>query len=145
MRYGERDDSCMLIDTNIILEILLKQQKAQTCFNFLEKVRSGEINALVSTFTLDSILIELQRNNYNAEFMRSFILSLLSHKGLKIYMPSIDDRLKAIAHLALGLDFEDALTLQCAISSNEDEIMSFDKDFDKIKSIKRVQPPLPGE
>ncbi|MBI2580201.1 PIN domain-containing protein, partial [Candidatus Woesearchaeota archaeon] len=101
--------------------------------------------AVVSTFTIDSILIELERHQHDAEIMKRFLQSLLGHKGLRIYVPTMDDRLKAIAHLALGLDFEDALTLQSAIANNEKEIMSFDKDFDKIKSIKRTQPQLAAE
>ncbi len=134
----------MLIDTNIMLEILLNQKKAQICLDFLEKVRAGIVEAVVSTFTIDSILIELEKNHHNAEFMRSFLLSLLGHRGMKIYTPTIDDRLKATAHLGFGLDYEDALTLQCAISNNEKEIMSFDKDFDKIKVIKRIEPLIMG-
>ncbi|MBI3036806.1 type II toxin-antitoxin system VapC family toxin [Candidatus Woesearchaeota archaeon] len=134
----------MLIDANIFLEFLLDQQEAQRCLDFLEKVREGAVRAVVSTFTIDSILIELERHQHDAEIMKRFLQSLLGHKGLRIYVPTMDDRLKAIAHLALGLDFEDALTLQSAIANNEKEIMSFDKDFDKIKSIKRTQPPLPN-
>ncbi len=134
----------MLIDTNISLELLLNQQKAQICQDFLEKVRASVLEAVVSTFTIDSILIELGKNHRNVKFMRIFLLSILSHKGLKIYTPTIDDRLKATAHLVFGLDFEDALTLQCAISNNEKEIVSFDKDFDRIKVIKRIEPPITG-
>lgn len=134
----------MLIDANIFLEFLLDQQEARRCLDFLEKVREGAVRAVVSTFTIDSILIELERHQHDAEIMKRFLQSLLGHKGLRIYVPTMDDRLKAIAHLALGLDFEDALTLQSAIANNEKEIMSFDKDFDKIKSIKRTQPPLPN-
>ncbi len=132
----------MLIDANIFLELLLKQGKAQRCLEFLEKVRDGTIQAVVSIFTIDSILIQLEKHQKNVELMGRFLQSLLGHKGMKIYTPTIDDRLKAIAHLGFGLDYEDALTLQCALSNNEKEIMSFDRDFDKAKVIKRIEPPI---
>ena len=132
----------MLIDANIFLEFLLDQQEAQKCFEFLEKVREGVLQAVVSTFTIDGILIALERHHQNVEIMEKFLRSLISHRGIRIYTPTIDDRLKAINHISLGLDFEDALTLQCAISNNEKEIVSFDKDFDKIKLIKRIEPPI---
>ena len=131
----------MLIDANIFLEFLLDQQEAQKCFEFLEKVREGSIHAVVSAFTIDGILIALEKHN-QAGIMEKFLRSLISHRGIRIYTPTIDDRLKAINHISLGLDFEDALTLQCAISNNEKEIVSFDKDFDKIKLIKRIEPPI---
>ncbi len=134
----------MLIDANIFLELLLNQQEAQKCLNFLEKVREGAIQAVVSTFTIDSILIELERHQKNSEIMKRFLQSLLGHRGLRIYVPTINDRTLAISHMSFGLDYEDALTLQCAFSNNEKEIMSFDRDFDKIKIIKRVQPLLTG-
>ncbi|MBI2144025.1 type II toxin-antitoxin system VapC family toxin [Candidatus Woesearchaeota archaeon] len=51
------------------------------------------------------------------------------------------ERVLATSHMASGLDYEDALTLQCAISNNEKEIASFDKDFDKTKLIIRIEPP----
>ena len=132
----------MLIDTNVFLELLLKQGEAQNCLYFLEKVREGVIQAVVSTFTIDGILIGLERHHKNAEIMEKFLRSLLGHKGLKIYSPTMTDRTLAIAHMTSGLDYEDALTLQCAISNNEKEIVSFDKDFDKIKFIKRIEPPI---
>ena len=135
----------MLIDANIFLEFLLDQKESQNCLEFLEKVREGVIQAVVSTFTIDGILIALERHHQNVEIMEKFLRSLSGHKGIRIYVPTMDDRLKAINHIALGLDFEDALTLQCALSNNEKEIMSFDKHFAKIKTIKRIQPPLPGK
>lgn len=134
----------MLIDANIFLEFLLDQREAQKCLDFLEKVREGVLSAVVSTFTIDGILIALEKHHQSFEVMKEFLHSLSGHKGLKVYMPTMEDRRQAINHLTLGLDFEDALTLQCTVSNNEKEIMSFDKDFDKIKVIKRVEPPITG-
>ncbi len=37
-------------------------------------------------------------------------------------------------------DLEDALTLQCALTNKCKEIVSFDRDFDKVKEIKRLTP-----
>lgn len=134
-----------LIDANVFLEVLLKQDNANSCIEFLEKVKDGEIKALLSIFTVDGVVLALERHGQSPEGIRTFLNSLLNYKGLKIYFPTINDRMLATAHMKLGLDFEDALTLQCAFSNNEKEIISFDRDFDKIKNIKRVQPPLPGE
>ena len=135
----------MLVDANIFLEVLLKQEKYLICAEFLKKIQKGEAKAIITTFTIDGIILALERHGKDTDSIKIFIHSLYNYAGLKIYMATMNDRLQAISHMLLGLDFEDAITLQCALSNNEKEIMSFDKDFDKIKTIKRVQPPLPGE
>ncbi len=134
----------MLIDANIFLEVLLKQEKYLICAEFLRKIQEGEAEAIITTFTIDGIILALERHGQDTKSMKIFIHSLFNYAGLKIYVATIKDRLQAISHMSLGLDFEDALTLQCTLSNNEKEILSFDRDFDKIKIIKRVQPPLTG-
>jgi len=41
-----------LIDTNIVLEALLEQERHKECEEFLEKVRRREVEASVSRFSL---------------------------------------------------------------------------------------------
>ena len=132
----------MLIDANIFLEVLLKQEKYLICAEFLKKIQKGEAEAIITTFTIDGIILVLERHGQDTDSIKIFIHSLYNYAGLKIYVATMNDRLQAISHMLLGLDFEDALTLQCALSNNEKEIMSFDKDFDKIKLIKRIEPPI---
>jgi len=58
-----------LIDTNIILEILLKQDKAKVCKEFMTK-NIGKIN--LSVFSLHSIgviLLRLNKENSYARFL----------------------------------------------------------------------------
>ena len=38
------------------------------------------------------------------------------------------------------LDFEDCITLQCALACKCDSLVSFDSDFDKVSLIRRVNP-----
>jgi len=73
--------------------------------------------------------------------MRIFLRKLLKSKGLKIYKLTMKDRFIALQYIEkYNLDYEDAITLQSAISSGCKEIVSFDSDFDKIKEIKRIGP-----
>ncbi|HLC72042.1 MAG TPA: hypothetical protein VJH37_00505 [Candidatus Nanoarchaeia archaeon] len=39
-----------------------------------------------------------------------------------------------------GLDYEDALVLQSALSTKSGQIVSFDTDFDDTNGIERVEP-----
>ena len=38
------------------------------------------------------------------------------------------------------LDFDDALVISCMRNNNIKELVSYDKHFDKVKDIKRVEP-----
>ena len=49
------------IDVNIILEVLLEQERYKECEEFLEKVRGGEIDASISRFSLYSIELIMVR------------------------------------------------------------------------------------
>ena len=114
----------MLIDANIFLEVLLKQEKFDACANFLKRVQKGVIKVVITTFTIDGIILALERHGQGSNGIRIFLHSLFNYAGLKIYASTMNDRLQAIKHMSLGLDYEDALTLQCAFSNNEKEIMS---------------------
>ena len=131
----------MLIDSNIFLELFLEQQKKDACRLFLNKTINGEINAIISNFTIDSVLLVMFRHGSALEKMRDFLHKVISSKGLSIYSITSSDRLRALQLIEnYKLDYEDAIVLQSAISAGHGEILSFDKDFDKIKEIKRIEP-----
>ena len=130
----------MFIDANIYLEFLLKQEKAEKAKSFVTAA-SNNGGAFISDFNLDSILITLYRNSISLEVMEDFILEVVNSKGINIYETNMKDRLEAMKFMKqYKLDYEDALTLQAAIASGSKEIVSFDKHFDGIEEIKRIEP-----
>ena len=131
----------MLVDANIFLELFLEQERMDRCKEFLNKTVNGQIKAIISDFSVDSIIITMERNKLFKDKMKSFLQKLLDSEGIKIYSVSIKDRMRALYFMEIyGLDYEDAIILQSALSSNCKEIVSFDKHFDKVKEIKRVEP-----
>jgi|SRR3989344_3749035 len=131
----------MLIDANIFLEVLLIQDKMEECKRILEEVNSGKKEAIITSFTIDSIVIVMNRNKVSISDIELFIKSILSYNGLTYYQITFNDRLLALKWIKkYNLDYEDALTLQSAISLKEGEILSLDSDFDKVKEIKRILP-----
>ncbi len=131
----------MLVDSNIFLELFLGQQKKDACRLFLNKTVSGEINATISDFTIDSILLVMFRHGSALENMRDFLHKVTNSKGLSIYSITSSDRSRALQLIEkYKLDYEDAVVLQSAISSGCSEVLSFDRDFDKVKEIKRIEP-----
>jgi len=131
----------MLIDANIFLEVLLEQEKSENCKAFLRRVLEGNISAIVSSFTIDSIILSMTRNNIKKEKIRLFLLSLSKYKGLRVYQVSIKDRINSLDLMSkYNLDYEDALILQSTISLKFTKIISFDKHFDKVSLIERKEP-----
>lgn len=131
----------MIIDSNIFLEFFLKQNNSERCRVYLNKVVSGEAKAIISDFAVDSIVIVMERNKVSVSVINLFLQRLLFSKGLRIYSINMYDRIEALKYMKrYNLDYEDALTLQSAISTNSKEILSFDRHFDKVKEVKRAEP-----
>ena len=131
----------MLIDTNIFLELFLEQDKKDSCRAFLNKTVNGEFSVIVSDFTIDSVILNMVNNKSDVGKIHSFLQKLTNSDGIRIYSVNMNDRTKALdLMIKYKLDYEDSLILQCAFSTKSKEIVSFDKHFDKVKEIKRIEP-----
>ncbi|MEW5785237.1 MAG: PIN domain-containing protein [Bacillota bacterium] len=116
-----------LLDTNILLEILLGQEKSDQCEHFLNS-NLGRLT--ISDFSLHSIGVILYRNKRQDVFymFASEVLERIPVYNLPVDMyTSIFDYSRIT-----GLDFDD--TYQCLIAKSFDlKIVTMDKDF--IKAI----------
>jgi len=131
----------MLIDANIFLEVLCTQEKANECKKILKEIQKGKKLAILTNFTIDTILIAMERYKIEIEKKQIFLKSILRYKGLTIYNISIKDRLLALQLIEkYNLDYEDAITLQAALTMNIKKFLSFDKHFDRVKEIERIEP-----
>jgi predicted nucleic acid-binding protein len=129
------------VDANIFLEVGLDQEKADVCERVLRKFHLKELEGMLIDFAIDTIVIIME--NYGKKWgeIRTFLSSLLGYKGLSVHFSSLLDRIVAINHMEnYGLDFGDALALQAMKENRIDSIVSYDKDFDKIPYVKRIQP-----
>ncbi len=118
-----------LVDTNIFLEILLKQDKSEICKSFLEE-NVGNLN--ISDFTLHSIGVILFKHNKEQLFLK-FISDVLPNANL-LTMPK--DKYEEIIKIKskFNLDFDDAY--QYNICKNfELRLVTMDKDFKKVPDI----------
>lgn len=131
----------LAIDANIFLEVLLDQEKSSECQEFLQKVLRGEIRAMASDFTVDGVLLAMERNGLRWKSMKNFLISLMAYKNLIFYSPTISDKIAAAELMqSRSLDFEDSLTLQCAVAAQCKGLVSFDSDFNRIKEMKKYTP-----
>ncbi len=116
-----------LVDTNIWLELLLKQEKADEVRIFFENVEANQLAITeFSLYSLGIILTNLKKDNIFKEFLEDTLensgvakIRLETHHLKKI----LDVRKK------YGLDFDDSYQYVSAEEYGY-TIVSFDKDFD---------------
>lgn len=118
-----------LIDTNVFLEVLLTQERRESCKKFLEK-NIG--NLYVSDFSLHSIGVILFRNDKEKIFQRFANDVLPNVKIITLSKISYEDL--AVIKKKLGLDFDDAYQYKVA-KEHDLKIVTMDTDFEKITDL----------
>ena len=133
--------STLIIDPSIFLEYFLDQEKSQESQILLDKISNEKIKAFITSTSIDSIMIVLERNKTQPEKIKVFLTDVIKSKGLSIYHARIKDRLKCFNFMKkYNLDYEDSLIIQSAITNNCDKIISFDKNFNKVEEIQKTEP-----
>ena len=126
----------LLIDTNIFIELMLGQEKADECEKFLNKVSKGELEGVITKFTVHAVEALLNHPDLILTFLRNVQNSL----GLIVYETSLEDEM-AVSMLMdkVKLDFDDALQYYVAKKLGVEAIVSYDKHFD-VTDIPRKEP-----
>ena len=119
-----------LVDTNIFLEILLRQEKISDCRKFLEEHND---KIYISDFTLHSIGVILYRynkkeifNDFLQDVLPSVKLLSLPSEAYKIFYETTDN---------MNLDFDEFYQYRLAKYFGL-EIITLDSDFWKVKDVK---------
>jgi predicted nucleic acid-binding protein len=118
-----------LIDTNIFLEILLKQKRKEKCKKFLN-ANIGQLH--ISDFSLHSLGVILFRKRKANAFQKFIDDSLPNTKLLSLPVDRYKDVVKA--QKDFGLDFDDAYQYGIAKSYGLKPV-TMDDDFKRIKDI----------
>ncbi len=117
-----------LVDTNVWLELLLEQQRAEEVRQLLGKHEGPDF--AITEFSLYSIGIALTRLNKGEAFTR-FIADALEQAGtraVRLGLADMRDLLRASRQF--GLDFDDAYQYSAAEKHNL-TLLSFDADPDR--------------
>lgn len=136
-------EPALFVDTNIFLELQFEDSRWRECLEFLKKVETGEIFAFTSDFVVYSSVLEIsskkpKKKELNIE---TFLTAISTMQGLSILRPTIDEMSNAVASMAKRkLDFDDSLVVSAMVANNITTLVSFDRHFDGIKEIKRVEP-----
>lgn len=124
-----------LVDSNVWLELLLEQERAEEVAQFLQIVGTDEL--WITEFTIYSIGIIMTRLNKD-EIFEDFLSDVLEDSSVKRICLSIDD-LKQVIQVArkFRLDFDDAYQYVAA-EKNDLCLVSFDADFDRAEMGRRT-------
>ena len=134
------------LDTNVILRYLTKddEAKAEACYRLFQRMRHGEEEVLTCEAIVSEVVYVLssRRAPYRLshEEIRGRLMPILTLRGLKLPQKSVYIRALDIYALSTRLDFEDALAAAHMERQGITEILSYDKDFDLVAGIQRVEP-----
>lgn len=125
----------LLIDTNIVLEVILEQAKAEEAQALLVKTEEHEF--FISDYSLHSIGLFLFRRKQHHIF-QEFVDDMMFQAGMMVASLSVEDMVSVIeAAQRFTLDFDDAY--QYAVAEKyELTIVSFDADFDRTEQGRRT-------
>ena len=120
----------LLLDTNIFLEVILDQERANEARTLLSEVEGHEF--FISDYSLHSIGLLLFRKGKH-EVFRQFLKDMILGVGVAVIALSAQEMESLIeAAQRFGLDFDDAY--QHAVAERYGlTIVSFDSDFDRTE------------
>lgn len=132
------------VDTNIFIRFLVKDdsKKAQACSVLLESANKG----LVRLQTTESVIAEIiyilsSKRLYclGRQEILDKVAAILRIRGLSVLHKRT--LLQALfIYAQTKLDFEDAILVAHMEKTKTHEIFSYDTGFDKIPSVKRLEP-----
>jgi len=117
-----------LLDTNVFLEIILSQERAEEAKGLL--LKSAQYEFFITDYSLHSIGLLLFRKKRHEAF-RAFVEDVLLNGGIGL-LSLYSDEIEAVvsASQKYDLDFDDAY--QYAVAARYDLVLvSFDSDFQR--------------
>ena len=134
------------LDTNVIISFLTRddEAKAEACYQLFQRVQLGE----EELFTCEAVVSEVAyvlsspRAPYRLSHadIKARLLPILTLRGVRLpqkrlYLQALD-----IYATSPFLDFEDALAVAHMEHRGLTEIVSYDRDFDRVTGLRRVEP-----
>ena len=129
------------IDANIFLEVELQDKRKEECERLLGRIAEGLEEGIISDFIMYSILLQLISRS---TLSKAKDLSFLEGANIEIIVPDMHTLHNALKVMkSYNLDFDDALVISVMASNKINRLVSFDKDFDRVKDealVKRIEP-----
>lgn len=112
----------LCIDANVILEVVEKRTRSETCQNFLEAATTG--NKTTTMLTVDLVMYFAEKNRLDLKLVKKYLDGF-------IWLPLMPaDAEWAFAHFN-GKDFEDGLQVACALREGCSGFVTLDQGLAK--------------
>ncbi len=129
------------IDSNVIIRFVLDDNPklSPKAFQILKQIENGQIQVYLAPIILAEIVYVLLKVYLleKAE-IKDKILPIISLKNIKIERKEILPMVFEI-FVTKNVDFEDAYLVALMRKKRANKIYSFDRDFDKIPAIERLE------
>lgn len=133
----------IILDTNVIIRLItaddkIKQEKVA---KFFERIKEGKIKAFIHDVIFAEIVFVLVSKKLYAlpkKIIQAVLTPIIDLPNIKLYRKKSIKRALEL-FVKYDLDFEDALIAAYA-EKGKNEILSFDKDFEKIPTITYTNP-----
>jgi predicted nucleic acid-binding protein len=134
--------TALFLDSNVILRHLLGDHPEQSPRStaYLERVERGEIQLRTADTVVFEVVFTLQRQYHQPKSrIREAVLPLIELPG--IILPGKRRLRKAFdLYVDLNLSFADAYHAVLMEQLELEEIVTFDRGFDRVPGIKRLEP-----
>ena len=127
------------VDSNAFIYVLVRSPKNnyEIAKRILQRIEEGE-EAVTKTAVIQEIVDWLEYNNRGRE-VEKLLTAINSYITMKKVDVSWNDMMEAIDDMReYDLDLVDALTLQTMKRNKVKEIYTNDRDFDRVKWIRRI-------
>ncbi len=134
------------LDTNVVLRFLTRddEAKAADCYRLFQRVQQGEEELLTceSVVSEAAYVLSSSRLSYRLthEEIRERLLPILTLRGVRLPQKRVCLQALDIYATSPFLDFEDALAVAHMGQAGVTEIVSYDRDFDRVPGVQRVEP-----
>ena len=131
------------LDTNILLRFLTRddEQKAQQALNLLLRIERGEEKAITSSLVIFETIYTLQSfYKVPRQHIKEQVLSIISLRSLHLPHKNLFHQAFDL-YVTKNISFADAYNAAYMQSEEVSNIYTWDKDFDKIDGITRLEPP----
>ena len=133
--------SVSFIDTNIFLRHLYQddQNYSPKATSILKRIEEGELKVYVSDIVIFETVFTLHRSyKVSKKVIAESLLPLIQLPGITLPGKKLYNKAFQI-FLSTSLGFADCYHVALMEKLKVEEIFSFDKDFDKIRNIKRKE------
>ena len=134
------------LDTNVILRYLTRddEAKAEACYRLFQSVKNGEEELFTCEAIVTKVVYVLSSPpagyRLSHDDIRARLVPILSLRGLRLLHKRVYVRALDIYASSPSLDFEDALAVAHMERQGITEIVSYDRDFDRVAQVQRTEP-----